>query len=531
MMKVFKGEKRVALLYLIKRGLKKEAGGGVTIFAALIFMVVCSLTIVLIRSAVFIATVARIDSSCALASESAFAGYSNKVFDKYGIFVLRDSAGAFKRADETLRYNMADSPAHLQQTFITGQTFMTDNGGEPFYDQVTDYMMVEGTAESVMDVFGELKDSKKIESVENIGKMGDKFSKIADENLDNDGMWQRINDLSDGLGESKKTSAGDDGVFDGMKRELDKGVAEAIEAAKTPIDPENVPDDRESRNLFSAFRNIQKILTGKVTSLVLTDESVSGKKADTSGWAPNLPGNIDSRDLAKDLAFNEYLFLKFDSYTDIGGVTGANKPDYELEYILNGKLCDRENIDETMSKILALRHGLNILWLITNPEKSAEAEALAAGMFAFTLNPLIIKAGKYAVMAAWSYGESICDLKLLYTGKKVPVYKSENTWSLSLGGLLKGSLDPEASKGNEGQNYEMYLRLLLSFVPSGTRTARAMDVIEMNMKNMGDRDFRMRECIFSQVLNAKFTLPYGGRDYSAGYECAYSGNMVTLRSM
>ena len=506
--------------------LKKKLSGGVTVFAALIFMVVCSLTVVLIRSAVFAATVARIDSSCALAGESAFAGYSNKVFDKYGIFVLRDTAGAYKRADETLRYNMADSPAHLQQSFVSGQVFMTDNGGGPFYDQVTDYMMAEGTVDTGLEIFGDLRNSKKLESVENIGKMGDRFSKIADENLDNDGMWERINDLSDGLSQSMESDAGDRGLFEGMKKELDKGVEDAIEAAKTPIDPEDIPDDKENKNLFSAFRNIQKILKGEVTSLVLTDESVSGKKPDTSNWEPNVTGNLQSGDVIKDAAFNEYLFLKFDSYTDIGGVTNSSKPDYELEYILNGRLSDRENIDGTMSKLLAMRHGLNMLWLMTNSAKSAEAEALSAGIFAFTMNPLIIKAGKYAVMAAWSYGESICDLKLLYTGKKVPLYKNENTWSLSLAGLLKGSLNPEASKGKEGLNYEAYLRLFLSLVPVGTRTARAMDVIEMNMKVMGDNNFRMRDCIFSQVLNVKFTLPYGGRDYSTGYECAYSGKIL-----
>ena len=281
----------------------KKLSGSITVFAALIFLAVFSLFITLIQSAYHSATKARIDSALALAAESAFAGYSTEVFNRYGIFVLSSSSDALARTKEVLAANMAGSKAGLTGVSFTNEIRMTDNGGEPFYRQAVDYMKSEGVAAYVNDM---LSDESK--TAQNGGKIGDLAEKLG--NSTNTGASEEkiLEDINRIMGEE---NAGDtSGVSSSVKRDLQN-------AAGKETGQGEVQRDEKSEKSFS---DIKSLLSGDLTRLVLgANGRISGKRIDISGWEQNerlvkrdsLSGvNVNT---VNDVLLREYILMTFNN--------------------------------------------------------------------------------------------------------------------------------------------------------------------------------------------------------------------------
>ena len=489
---------------------KKRLSASVTVFGAMIFLVVFSLFMTLIKSAYHSATKARIDSALALATESAFAGYSNEVFNRYGIFVLKDSSSALARTKEVLTANMAGSKAGLQGVCFTDETLMTDNGGEPFYRQAVDYMKSEGVAGYVSDLLSD--ESRQAENAGRVGDLAEQIGKTTDTSSSSEKI---VEDIGKIMGD---TGSGDtSGISSSVKSDLNN-------AAGREAGSEAKERDAKAEKSFSDAKNL---LGTDLTRLVLgTNGRVSGKSMNTSGWESNerpvkresLSGT--SVHTANDVLFREYLLMTFDNYTESSEGSGS-KLDYGVEYIIAGKLTDRANLEGVMRRLFLIREGMNFTYIVTHGDLKQQAAVFAAALFGWTLNPLIIKAAEYGVMALWAAAESVADLRNLYGGKKVPLVKDRDSWNLSLEGVLKGRLNPNDSSGSKGFSYKDYLRILLLGDTSG-RCARAMDLIEMRMISLGDTDFRMRNCIFSMGIRGDFQMPFGGQHYVREYDYAYS---------
>ena len=122
---------------------------------------------------------------------------------------------------------------------------------------------------------------------------------------------------------------------------------------------------------------------------------------------------------------------------------------YELEYILAGKDSDRENLEKTAEKLMALRTGMNMLYLLRDGRKRAEAEAAAAALVGFTGVLPLVRLTEALLLGAWALAEAVSDEKILFAGGEVPLIKTERDWKLSLEqapALLTGS----SSSGNGG---------------------------------------------------------------------------------
>ncbi|MBQ1377571.1 MAG: hypothetical protein IIY77_06340, partial [Lachnospiraceae bacterium] len=199
------------------------------------------------------------------------------------------------------------------------------------------------------------------------------------------------------------------------------------------------------------------------------DRSLSGFQINTE----NLPSkvSVDAEaaaetdffsDLLKKAVFNEYLLDHFSCFTDTGERPGLQ---YELEYILFGKDQDNVNLKKAMNRILVLREGVNLGTLMSSEKMTKEAEALAVMVSGWTGIKEVMDAVQILIEGAWAHAESIADMKLLLSGKKIPLLKKEEEWSISLenaAAFLAGtgvvSLKEDAE---EGMDYRDYLRLLL----------------------------------------------------------------------
>lgn len=75
--------------------------------------------------------------------------------------------------------------------------------------------------------------------------------------------------------------------------------------------------------------------------------------------------------------------------------------------------------------------------------------------------------------------------------------KTGDTWHYSISGMLDFAADTAtAPEGGEGVSYEEYLRMFLALENTETKTYRAMDVIEMDIRKCeGNAYFRLDTCV------------------------------------
>ncbi|MDD6293146.1 MAG: DUF5702 domain-containing protein [Eubacteriales bacterium] len=138
------------------------------------------------------------------------------------------------------------------------------------------------------------------------------------------------------------------------------------------------------------------------------------------------------KELLKKILVGQYIFDKFNDY--ISGEK-KNQLNYEIEYILFGNGCDRDNLKECINKIILLREGFNFLFLLKDSTKRNEAYELALTIVGYTGMPAIVRLTQFLIMAAWSYAESVVDAKNLLEGEKVSLIKKADEWNLSLSNI------------------------------------------------------------------------------------------------
>lgn len=165
----------------------------------------------------------------------------------------------------------------------------------------------------------------------------------------------------------------------------------------------------------------------------------------------------------------------------------------EVEYVICGELSDEKNIKKTDLALKALRIGLNLQHIYSDPEKTA-AVAAAAEMITPGILGTVTQLG---ISTVWATAEAVNDVKLLHKGHKVPIIKDKLSWAIDLDAIINGydaedgCITPEIDKG---RNYLDYLRILLFIKDDNVKTGRILDLIQINMRKNYDRDFLIQEC-------------------------------------
>lgn len=173
----------------------------------------------------------------------------------------------------------------------------------------------------------------------------------------------------------------------------------------------------------------------------------------------------------------------------------------ELEYLYNGNLSDaRDNLRSVAGMLLLVRFVLDYIASfsvagvreIVNGVKSA---------LSWT-GPFAILAGELARLGL-SIGEAAIDVNRLVNGESVAVFKTNDTWKLSIRGLIdaaKDGLSDEAidsafsvqggndkDDGGFSMTYTDYMRLFLLLVDANTLARRTGRLIELNVTNYRDK--------------------------------------------
>lgn len=205
-------------------------------------------------------------------------------------------------------------------------------------------------------------------------------------------------------------------------------------------------------------------------------------------------------EMEESFLFTEYLLEHCRSFTSTGE---TNKMAYELEYILNGKTSDKENLKSTVNSLLLMREGLNLFSAWKDPVLSSQAETAATTLVGWTGVYPAIKLTQFTMIAGWSFAEAIVDVRTLLSGGNIPIIKNSESWTLEfsqIADFLDGDLFLTA-KENNGLSYDEYLRLLLYAQGRSDRRYHTMDVIQLRMREKNP-DFSMADCLGAVQVKA-----------------------------
>lgn len=471
--------------------------GEITVFFSLIFVCILSLVLGLLESAR--TTGARLYGQMAAdsAAASVMSHYNRNLWDLYGVLFLeaQSSEAVEPLFSRYLEYYLDQKnwyPMELEQVQITMQEPMTEHGGIWLEQEALSYVKsrLADVAEEWMDhasaaeQLGTLKDRKSLLR-QTLTNMDDLLEELESENEDEDAADENSED-----GGSESGNAGSDSDEEEENEEID-------------ID----------WDMVLVLHRLASLFQGGLFMKVLPEDAVISKKTVSLSGIPSKSKTRISEEvtsdeswgtsLVKQIGVNEYCRMKFDSFLNRceRKISMEQQPLlYEQEYLLCGKSSDRDNLSETVEKLLALRSAFNLLSISGSSRMRAEADLLAltiSGGYAPLKSVLSV-----LLLSLWALGEAFVDVKHLLRGEQVPFWKDEDQWSLDLNGLISFAfLEDMPGSGADGEDYQDHLRILFLLMDRAERNFRMMDVIQWNMRTMQE-DFSIQDCIHRIQVNA-----------------------------
>lgn len=223
------------------------------------------------------------------------------------------------------------------------------------------------------------------------------------------------------------------------------------------------------------------------------------------------PETVRTVNFLDHLLIDEYCGMHFKNFLEEEEQQEAGQQEtetvlaYEMEYFLGGKESDRENLSDAVHRLLAIREGMNLVHILTDPQKRAEARGLAMTITGVgALTPLLMIT-TFFVMSVWALGESLMDVRGLLAGKKIPLLKVKTDWQLELEQLLSMGKEHVVGTGecDTGLSYLSWLKILLFMSNIVLQEFRMMDLIQMNLRQ-GQDSFRMRRCVYQIRIQGDF---------------------------
>lgn len=436
-------------------------------FLSLVLLIIISLICQVMEEAVFQADRIRLFSSTELSLQGVLGEYNLELLENYGLFFFEasdeqgkpDKEKILSRLDYYMYRNIENTGGMLQMELaeeeIENLGLATDKEGQMYYEQVVEAYKI---------------------------RFGEKAIKKAGELLSN---------YNTGT-ESRKTL--DEKNVSFSELEVPKDIV---------VDKEGKKKAEEIVNPVDVINALRK---NGILGLLTFDKIISYQTLDLKTTLQKRKlsvGNYNAKEKttgADELIFNLYLKEVFSNFatTTTTAVEKSTELCYQQEYIVGGKESDLENLKAVVEKIIWLREGVNFVYLLSDQGKLAEAESLAIALVGYTGLAPLIAATKVAILAAWAYGESLVETRILLQGGKISFQKRADNWHLSLNGLTEVS---NIIKGNntgdrEGMSYEDYLWLLFNTTSKKDRCYRSMDLIEQKIRMItGEKNFQMDHCI------------------------------------
>ncbi len=438
----------------------------ITVFLTLLLLLSASFFFALLETARIrgLGTKADIVSDAAL--ESVFAEYQKEIYENYGLLMLDCAYGSGnfaienveKRLQEKNLNNLKQSEKelygiNLTECKIPGYQLLTDNGGNV-------------------------------------------FRHLAARTAKREALVQEVDDFAEEI-QQKETLEQENGTVEERLEEANKTIEEVEQAKQAENTEEKVGDisaQKPQEEVKNPIEDANQWKKSAVLSLVIRDESQLSNKAialeHTLEHRQKETGNLPVQGaILEELWFVKYLETHMGSYRQI---SSNHALDYEWEYILNGESSDRDNLKETVKSLIMIREIANMGYLIQDQQKCIEAEELAVALMGWSMNPPVVDATKWGILAAWAYSESILDVRALLEGRRIAWIKNAEQWTTGInqtGEAVDGFA--MAKDCENGWDYLKYLQFLICMKKDSAVNYRSMDIIEVNTNAMYGKSIQM----------------------------------------
>ena len=438
----------------------------ITVFLILLLLLSASFFFALLETARIrgLGTKADIVSDAAL--ESVFAEYQKEIYENYGLLMLDCAYGSGnfaienveKRLQEKNLNNLKQSEKelygiNLTECKMTGYQLLTDDGGNV-------------------------------------------FRHLAARTAKREALVQEVDDFAEEI-QQKESLEQENGTVEERLEEANKTIEEVEQAKNTENTEEKVGDisaQKPQEEVKNPIEDANQWKKSAVLSLVVRDESQLSNKAialeHTLEHRQKETGNLPVQGaILEELWFVKYLETHMGSYRQI---SSNHALDYEWEYILNGESSDRDNLKETVKSLIMIREIANMGYLIQDQQKCIEAEELAVALMGWSMNPPVVDATKWGILAAWAYSESILDVRALLEGRRIAWIKNAEQWTTGInqtGEAVDGFA--MAKDCENGWDYLKYLQFLICMKKDSAVNYRSMDIIEVNTNAMYGKSIQM----------------------------------------
>ena len=283
-------------------------------------------------------------------------------------------------------------------------------------------------------------------------------------------------------------------------------------------------DDEVDKDAGQSLLSLVKQWKNTAVLSLAMGESALKTRADYFSDTSALPSETAGKTLTDVTLAEKGLFVFYITDAFTNALSGSQKNfAYQQEYILFGKDDSRSNLAAMAERLLAVREGLNLAYLLTNSQMRTMAETAAYALVGVTgLYPLVLIT-QFILLAAWAFAESVVDLQALFQGEGVPLWKSETTWKTSVSGLVSEGIALTGEEAgvvsneiglSDGQNllslkfsYNDYMKLFLLVKDTQTLCLRSMDIIQEEIGS-SESGFLMADCYGAAQVTVDFSAPY-----------------------
>lgn len=477
-----------------RKPVRLQTKGYLTIYLSLSITIILSLVLALYEGARIGAVKMKTECVADISMNSVLAEYSRQLYEQYGLLMVDTSYGtgshSIVNTEEHLRnYVQKNLELSLQgralgrntmlgmyckDAKITGSSFATDNEGAVLNRQILAYMGA--------DVMGSL-----------------------------------VTDVEENV-RSLKESGFDTTDVDELARENQ----EQIDAVELPTII-NEEGEEEQISLGNPADTVNSQRGIGALSLAIPDKSrISDASVNLSEYASHREKNKgtgldDGLDmsLGKRALIEQYYYEKCGYF---GAEMDKSLLKYQMEYLAYGEGSDYANLEQVAKTLLFWRQASNMLYLFNCRPKVDAADLMASLLTAVMMVPELKELVKYSILFAWTFAESVSDLRILFSGGRVPLMKSDDTWRLGLEAMFSFR-DSDGGDCGEGLYYRDYLRMIVFMTDFDKKTQRLMDIMEMDIrKTAGNADFRIDHCLDCFRAEIEIGTSYG---YGATIERVY----------
>ena len=270
----------MTLLNLKFQNFKMKRRGSVSIYLAIVFLSVVLLVCAIAEAGRVNAVQAKDKAVTMMAADSIIAGYAKQVYDDYGILLVWNKESLDENLSKYIQANikMADLEvsgndflgSDLQEVSVTKKVYATDNGGDAFTKQVSEYLKYAGLTNAIAKLINNSKEVKEDDSKQSVADdITDKsYDKLEDMVEDIDGLVKDISDTT----ELSKWNEKINKVFvdKSVNKKLIKEVYKYCEKTKKEI------VEKESK-IDKAINKIENYLEKKSVFLKKNDYKKSAK--------------------------------------------------------------------------------------------------------------------------------------------------------------------------------------------------------------------------------------------------------------